>query len=424
MEPGRPSFGLSLGGTTAQTVHDEACPEIGPICAVRDEPPQQHHQRIWLAEARLRAEVPFAEAWAITAMLPFRVFSTTIQYTDLEGHPIVLDYPNIHHRDETLAGIADPWLTVRHTQSLGPVAVDAQLGATIPLGRTEENPYRLGEEGRRHQHVQFGTGTVDPIAAASASTEVGAGISLFGWGLGIFPLYENAKGYHAGIRWGAGLGASSGLGLAAWRFRRGADVAGETAERWDGKRYGEGNTGRIDLAASAGVTYALAEGWSAILGVKVPIYTHVVGGQFEYPGSIELGATWTLGHHHHEHAEVEAEGPPADWTGLDMVAIAPDGEAVDLVAVPGKITVFDFWASWCVPCHELDRLVADLARLHPGRIAVRKLRVETWDAPAARRYLSDAPSLPHVEVYGPDGRRAFDKSGDPEAIVRAIEELL
>jgi thiol-disulfide isomerase/thioredoxin len=368
--------------------------------------------------------VPFAEAWAVEAVVPFRVFSTTIQYTDLDGRPIVLDYPNIHHRDETLWGIADPWLSVRHTLALGRLSLGAQLGATIPLGRTEENPYRLGEEGKTHEHVQFGTGTVDPLAALNAAVDVGSGFSVFAWGLGIFPLYENGKGYQAGMRGGAGLGASSALGFVDWRFRLGADLSFESAERWDGKTYGEGNTGRIDVAISAGTSYAFAAGWSAIAGVKVPLYTHVVGGQFGYPGVVELGVSWTLGHHHHAHEEVEAEGAPADWTGVDVTEIAPSGEAVDLAPVPGQITVFDFWASWCVPCHELDRLVAALAHAHPGRIAVRKLRVETWDSPAARRYLSDAPSLPHVEVYGADGARAFEKSGDPHAIVEAIEDLL
>ncbi len=92
--------------------------------------------------------------------------------------------------------------------------------------------------------------------------------------------------------------------------------------------------------------------------------------------------------------------------------------------VAGKVTVFDFGASWCEPCEVLDGLLRDLMRRYPGRVAVRRLRVETWETPAAQRYLRDAPELPHVRVFGADGAPAFARGGDPADIAAAIEALL
>jgi hypothetical protein len=41
--------------TSVNVVHATACPDIGPICATRDEPPQLHDQDFTLGELRLRA---------------------------------------------------------------------------------------------------------------------------------------------------------------------------------------------------------------------------------------------------------------------------------------------------------------------------------------------------------------------------------
>ena len=71
----------------------------------------------------------------------------------------------------------------------------SRIGATIPFGKTEEDPWKLGDAGLKHLHIQFGTGTFNPIADIHYSLPlykgVGASVSI----RGKFPFYENSKTY-------------------------------------------------------------------------------------------------------------------------------------------------------------------------------------------------------------------------------------
>ena len=69
----------------------------------------------------------------------------------------------LHHRNETLVGLTDPWLSVRAGQQRGPWSAIFRIGATLPVGNTVPNPFELAREGKVHEHIQFGTGTVDPF---------------------------------------------------------------------------------------------------------------------------------------------------------------------------------------------------------------------------------------------------------------------
>jgi thiol-disulfide isomerase/thioredoxin len=155
----------------------------------------------------------------------------------------------------------------------------------------------------------------------------------------------------------------------------------------------------------------------------------VVGGQLEYPVIVEVGvgvAIDLLGktgpdpdEHEHEHGHEHGHGD------VDIVEIARAGEAVELAHVPGKITIFDFWAPWCAPCKVLDRELVAIARRHPGRIAIRKINVVDWDSAAARRYLIPARhSLPYLVVEDADGRVLLDRHAGARALGRAVEAIV
>jgi hypothetical protein len=162
------------------------------------------------------------------------------------------------------------------------------VGLTLPVGRTEPDPFALGDLGLPHQHIQFGTGTWDPIVGAAAGRRFGE-VAFTVSALARFILAENSHRYQAGHRYYAEATASRRL-AGAWSGRLGFIAAREQAERWDGRvRTDEGNIGRTDLLLAAGVARAISGIGAVSLTVKVPVLTRSEGAQVDYPIILSLG---------------------------------------------------------------------------------------------------------------------------------------
>lgn len=291
---GQLSVTLNFAATTMRVVHSEHCPDIGPICAERDEPPQLHDQRFWVGELRPLLDYAFTEHFGVEAQLPFRYTNTSIVFRRLNGDAFEPDYLNIHHRNETLTGIGDPWLSARGSWTLASVQLNARAGVALPLGRTEENPFALGENGQPHQHVQFGTGTFSPVVSVDARLPLGT-VDLNAYGQTQLFLYENGLGYRAGDRFSGGLSVAPKLGLPVG-LAVGADVVNEQPERWDGRIQQDGNVGRTDVLVGGSVDYAFGE-ITTSLNVRVPVWQHFIRaghlhegdpGQLTYPAVVNV----------------------------------------------------------------------------------------------------------------------------------------
>lgn len=117
---------------------------------------------------------------------------------------------------------------------------------------------------------------------------------------------------------------------------------------------------------------------------------------------------------------------PRFLPGADVRSIAAGGADVpkleDLLA-PGKVTVVSFSATWCDPCHVVERHMVDVLRARRN-IAFRKLDVADWNTALAQHYLKGVSKLPYVIVYAPSGARTrsfagVDLNGLDAAIVTA-----
>ena len=227
-------------GTYVQTQHDDMADVVGQGAT-----PIVHDQDLAISEARLAIDYALTARIGASLVLPLRVVSTSIVYRDLaSGVPVDLVSPDTHHRNETLTGIADPMLLGSYARAFGALRLTGRAGLSIPLGRTEDDPFALGDMGLTHQHIQMGTGTFNPVLAAEAA------YSWDAWRIGGFvftqqTFYENGKGYQAGDRYAAGVSLRRALGR-VWSVRGGPELQAETRERWHGITHTEeGNQGRV-----------------------------------------------------------------------------------------------------------------------------------------------------------------------------------
>lgn len=173
-----PTLEWAATGTAVRVVHPSRCPDIGPICDVRDEPPQQHDQLFYVSEP-----------------------------------PPVLE------------------------------------------------------------PVQFGTGTFNPLLGLDVARALGP-VAVRGYSQAQLSLYENRHGYRAGTRILGGAELSGRV----WRdlqISGDVDVFNEAPERWDGLIQQDGNLGRTDVLLGASLAYPVG-GFNLNVGVKVPVYQHVI----------------------------------------------------------------------------------------------------------------------------------------------------
>ena len=213
---------------------------------------------------------------------------TSVTFTGPDGIKLT-DFESIHHRDEILFGLGDPSLLLKtslHRFLPNNVSLNFHWGITLPFGQIEEDPFELGSRGLVHQHIQFGTGTIDPTAGYGLDYKL-LGLNILNWMNFSASAYKNEKGFRRGSKTHTGFGILHSLATKDWRFLFQPEFYHESPDKW--KNQQARNSGRTDIILTGGFKYQWNSTWTCNLSLKAPVYRKTNGGQLETPLVIIFG---------------------------------------------------------------------------------------------------------------------------------------
>lgn len=236
-----------------------------------------------LFHTELLADYGATDRLTVSLRVPYDNKAQEVRYETLDGQPYVPPYGDIHHRTETLRGIGDAQLTA--LLPLGPFQVGA--GLSLPLGKTVPNPIVLGREGKTHEHIQFGTGTVDPVVSILWSRPIPnlGGLVVSAAADAQIPLYENSFGFRAPatVRWSAG--PSLPLGTAGLALQYAGQY--QSIGRWSGEK--DEGTGFDNGGVFLRATFLPWKGFRISPGIYREIFSRSLSDE-----SFRQGTTYSL----------------------------------------------------------------------------------------------------------------------------------
>ncbi|MGH7724887.1 MAG: hypothetical protein ACREOU_05610 [Candidatus Eiseniibacteriota bacterium] len=285
------TLGLSLSGGGFGNEHVEVPHHGGE--------PYLHDLKVTSADVTLSAQYGIFRHLSAELLVPFRINRERIVFRTLDGGAFTPDPPDYHHANRTLTGLADVWLLAHAGTASGAWAFSGRAGASLPTGSTVEDPFALGELGLPHEHIQFGSGTVQPIVGAAVGRAF-EGFTLTASSLFRFGVSTNEHGYRPGDQSLVFLYGTSALGTTGWDFSLGPTLYHESTETWGGETQYEGNLGRTDVYADGRVRVALAPATRLAGELRVPVWGEANGPQFDVPVSFRLTISHALSTGGHE----------------------------------------------------------------------------------------------------------------------------
>lgn len=237
-----------------------------------------HRHEVSLDYLRLELEFEYAltDRWTLALRVPYDIKD---QRADVEStEPVspqekqqILDNGYIHHRPERYRGLSDLMLLATHRKealfregdSLG-----LSLGTTLPTGTTEEDPFELGYSGLKHLHIQFGTGTFDPLLELNYSMPVAGKLGLGAYALARFPVYENSKTYQGPAEITSGVLLEYSLNRCISLHVNGSAYY-QSFAYWDRER--DINSGLIAMSSMFGIAVEAWEHTTLGLDLRYPL---------------------------------------------------------------------------------------------------------------------------------------------------------
>lgn len=173
--------------------------EIGTV------PEHRHHVVLNVYRVDVGLKYQLGTQWTLEANLPYesKVQEASIEkidgkkYTE-EQWEAIEENGRIHHRNETYTGLTDSEVFLGHYK-LGVLTENdflmGRIGTSIPFGRTEKDPWKLGKEGLEHLHIQSGTGTFNPIVDLHYNFPIYKGFASHSNVRAKLPFYRNSEEY-------------------------------------------------------------------------------------------------------------------------------------------------------------------------------------------------------------------------------------
>ena len=275
---------------------------LSPTGEVINAPLHRHHVALSTYRMDVGLQYLLNDQWTLQANVPYAVKNqeASVEWIDpvtSEEKQAILRSRDIHHRNETYAGLADSDLflgyKIRGFLKTGD-ALFARLGTTIPTGRTEENPWELGDAGIEHLHIQFGTGTFNPIANLRYSLPLFRSGAITASARGMFPFYENDKTYRGPVE----LSYTAGFmyRLFDWLSFSGNYLGFyQSAAAWAGER--DINTGLRYTMAALGMSLATLDGIIVSANVMFPLTQETLydeGDAIEFGNLVSLTTSYSF----------------------------------------------------------------------------------------------------------------------------------
>jgi copper chaperone CopZ len=122
----------------------------------------------------------------------------------------------------------------------------------------------------------------------------------------------------------------------------------------------------------------------------------------------------------------EIQPLPADVVKTLDIATFNDGRRADIakLVAAGKVTIVDFYADWCGPCHVLENRLEHLMQ-GKKNLAIRRVNIGKWDNDAAKQATAEfhAAALPYIRLYDANGKFVTSVTGGMwDEVLAAIEK--